>query len=234
MRSAGLPVSVVGVVIALLVLMPEGMSAVRAARRGQVQTSLNLAYGSAMASIGLTIPAIAVASVWLSGPLILGLGAGQLVLLAMTVVVGGADGDARPRDAAAGRRAPVDLRCVPVPGGEPVSARRAWEWLGRHDPGYGALRRACRAALVMPLMFALGDVVIGDPALATFAAFGSFAMLLLVDFSGPMRRPAAGPGGARRSPVACSWSSARWRPGTLAGGRVDGGRRRSWCCSPGW
>jgi hypothetical protein len=60
-------------------------------------------------------------------------------------------------------------------------------WLSARDPGFGALRRAGRAALVMPAMFALGDVVIGNPAVATFAAFGSFAMLLLVDFGGPMR-----------------------------------------------
>ncbi len=60
-------------------------------------------------------------------------------------------------------------------------------WLGRHDPGYAALRRAGRTAIIMPAMFAFGDKVIGDPTFATFAAFGSFAMLLLVDFSGPMR-----------------------------------------------
>ncbi|HEX6695859.1 MAG TPA: FUSC family protein [Solirubrobacteraceae bacterium] len=60
-------------------------------------------------------------------------------------------------------------------------------WLGERDRGFSALRRAGRAALVMPAMFALGDVVIGNPAVATFAAFGSFAMLLLVDFGGPMR-----------------------------------------------
>jgi Ca2+:H+ antiporter len=75
------------VVIAMLVLLPETLAAVRAARRGRVQTSLNLAYGSAMASIGLTIPTIALASIWLDGPLVLGLGATQLVLLALTVVV---------------------------------------------------------------------------------------------------------------------------------------------------
>lgn len=86
--AAGLPASFVGVVIALLVLAPETFAAVRAARRGLTQTSLNLALGSAMASVGLTIPAIALASVWLEGPLELGLGATQLVLLAMTVVVG--------------------------------------------------------------------------------------------------------------------------------------------------
>jgi hypothetical protein len=60
-------------------------------------------------------------------------------------------------------------------------------WLRERDPRFSALRRAGRAALVMPAMFALGDVVIGNPAVATFAAFGSFAMLLLVDFPGPMR-----------------------------------------------
>jgi Ca2+:H+ antiporter len=85
--AVGFPPSFVGVVIALLVLAPETLAAVRAAARGRIQTSLNLAYGSAMASIGLTIPVIALATVWLEGPLVLGLGATQLVLLAMTVVV---------------------------------------------------------------------------------------------------------------------------------------------------
>ncbi|MGW1891857.1 calcium:proton antiporter [Streptomyces sp. NPDC002004] len=86
-QAAGLPASVVGVVIALLVLLPETIAAVRAARRDRVQTSLNLALGSAMASIGLTIPAVAAASLWLSGPLVLGLGPVHMVLLALTVVV---------------------------------------------------------------------------------------------------------------------------------------------------
>lgn len=87
-ESAGMPHSVVGVIIALLVLLPETIAAVRATRRDRVQTSLNLALGSAMASIGLTIPAVAVASVWLSGPLVLGLGPTHMVLLALTVIVG--------------------------------------------------------------------------------------------------------------------------------------------------
>ncbi|MFV0131393.1 calcium:proton antiporter [Streptomyces sp. HMX112] len=86
-ETAGLPKAVVGVVIALMVLLPETLAAVRAARRDRVQTSLNLAYGSAIASIGLTIPAIALASVWLSGPLVLGLGPLHLVLLALTAAV---------------------------------------------------------------------------------------------------------------------------------------------------
>jgi len=85
--AVGFPPSFVGVVIAVLVLLPETLAAARAARRGRIQTSLNLAYGSAMASIGLTIPTIALASIWLDGPLVLGLGPTQLVLFALTVVV---------------------------------------------------------------------------------------------------------------------------------------------------
>ncbi|MEU2058676.1 ionic transporter y4hA [Streptomyces sp. NPDC013455] len=85
--AAGLPHAVVGVIIALLVLLPETIAALRSARRDRVQTSLNLALGSAMASIGLTIPAVALASVWLSGPLVLGLGPTHMLLLALTVVV---------------------------------------------------------------------------------------------------------------------------------------------------
>jgi len=85
--AVGFPHTFVGVVIATLVLLPETLAAARAARQGRVQTSFNLAYGSAMASIGLTIPAIALASIWLRGPLVLGLGPIQLVLLALTVVI---------------------------------------------------------------------------------------------------------------------------------------------------
>jgi Ca2+:H+ antiporter len=84
--AAGLPQSIVGVIIALLILLPETLAASRAAQREQLQISLNLAYGSAMASIGLTIPTIAVASIWLPGPLLLGLGATHIVLLALTTV----------------------------------------------------------------------------------------------------------------------------------------------------
>ncbi|WP_285632959.1 calcium:proton antiporter [Actinoallomurus iriomotensis] len=87
LAAAGLPQKVVGVVIALLVLLPETIAAVRAAYRDRIQISLNLALGSAMASIGLTIPAIAMAGIWLSGPLVLGLGPTHLILLGLTVAV---------------------------------------------------------------------------------------------------------------------------------------------------
>jgi Ca2+:H+ antiporter len=85
--ALGFPPAVVGVVIALMVLAPETIAAVRAATRNRVQVSLNLALGSAMASIGLTIPAIAVASIWLDGPLELGLNQLQSVLLLLTAAV---------------------------------------------------------------------------------------------------------------------------------------------------
>jgi MFS family permease len=63
----------------------------------------------------------------------------------------------------------------------------ALDWLRTRDRGLAGLRRAGRTAIVMPALFALGDRVIDNATLATFAAFGSFAMLLLVDFGGPMR-----------------------------------------------
>ncbi len=83
----GLPYAVVGVVIALFVLAPESIAATRNAARDRVQLSLNLAYGSAMASIGLTIPAVALAMIWISGPLELGLEPTQMILFALTIVV---------------------------------------------------------------------------------------------------------------------------------------------------
>jgi Ca2+:H+ antiporter len=86
--SIGAPQSAVGVLIALLVLAPETLAAVRNAQRDRVQTSFNLAYGSAIASIGLTIPTIALATIWLDGPLVLGLESMQTVLLAITAIVG--------------------------------------------------------------------------------------------------------------------------------------------------
>jgi hypothetical protein len=64
--------------------------------------------------------------------------------------------------------------------------RRLTAWLRRRDPGLAATRRAARTALVMPSLFALCAEVLHKPAMATFAAFGSFAMLLLVEFTGPM------------------------------------------------
>jgi len=82
------PSAVIGIAIALLVLLPETWAALRAAHSNRLQTSLNLALGSALASIGLTIPAVAVVSVWLDVRLLLGLESKDLVLLTLTFVVG--------------------------------------------------------------------------------------------------------------------------------------------------
>jgi len=85
--AAGAPQAVIGIAIAMLVLLPETWAAARAARANRLQTSLNLAFSSALASIGLTIPAVAFASVVIGMPLALGLEAKVLVLLALTFVV---------------------------------------------------------------------------------------------------------------------------------------------------
>lgn len=86
-RAAAAPEAVTGIVIAMLVLLPEAWAAVRAARRNRMQTSLNLALGSALATIGLTIPAVAVLATVIGMPLELGLPATQIVLLALTLLV---------------------------------------------------------------------------------------------------------------------------------------------------
>jgi Ca2+:H+ antiporter len=85
--SAGAPKTVLGIVIAMLVLLPETWAAVRAAHANRLQTSLNLALGSALSSIGLTIPAVALTSVLIGMPLVLGLQAKELVLLVLTFLV---------------------------------------------------------------------------------------------------------------------------------------------------
>ncbi len=86
-RSASAPAAVVGIVIALLVLLPETLAALRAAIHNRMQTSLNLALGSALATIGLTIPAVGALSVMLGIPLELGLPAKETVLLFVTLLV---------------------------------------------------------------------------------------------------------------------------------------------------
>ena len=83
----GFPPALVGVLIALIILLPETIAALKAANRSHMQTSLNLAYGSAMASIGLTIPVLALASFWLPGHLLLGLDAVHIALFAISAVV---------------------------------------------------------------------------------------------------------------------------------------------------
>ncbi len=80
-----LPKSLVGVVIAAIILLPEATAAIIAARKNKLQTSINLSLGSALASIGLTIPAVAILSIVLDMPVILGLDIKSIVLLGLSV-----------------------------------------------------------------------------------------------------------------------------------------------------
>ena len=81
------PRAVVGIVIAALVLLPETWAAVRATRANRLQTSMNLAIGSALACIGLTVPVVVVAAITLKLPLVLGLAPMEMALLAVTFLV---------------------------------------------------------------------------------------------------------------------------------------------------
>jgi Ca2+:H+ antiporter len=81
----GAPNAIVGIVIAVLVLLPEGIAALRAARQNRLQSSLNLALGSALASIGLTIPAISILSLVVGVKLELGIDMKSVVLLLLSL-----------------------------------------------------------------------------------------------------------------------------------------------------
>ncbi len=86
-EAANAPRGVVGIVIAATVLLPETWAAVRAARADRLQTSMNLAVGSALASIGLTVPLVVLASIIFDLPLVLGLSPKEMTLLAVTFLV---------------------------------------------------------------------------------------------------------------------------------------------------
>jgi Ca2+:H+ antiporter len=83
--GAGLPVAFVGVVIAMLILLPEGVTSLRFAAANRLQSSLNAALGSALATIGLTIPCVAAAALLLDRPLVLGLNDESMTLLLLTL-----------------------------------------------------------------------------------------------------------------------------------------------------
>jgi Ca2+:H+ antiporter len=85
--AAGLPKTFVGVVIAAIVLMPEGLAAMRSALFNRLQNSINLALGSAIASIGLTIPAVAVVSLALKRQIALGIPTIDMTLLVLTLYI---------------------------------------------------------------------------------------------------------------------------------------------------
>jgi Ca2+:H+ antiporter len=83
----GAPPAFAGVIVALLILLPESIAAIGAARRNDLQKSINLALGSSLATIGLTVPAVAVVAYALDKQLVLGLNAPEMVLLVLTFVI---------------------------------------------------------------------------------------------------------------------------------------------------
>jgi Ca2+:H+ antiporter len=83
----GAPKALVGIIIAAVVLLPEALAALRAARANRLQTSLNLAIGSALASIGLTIPAVAIVALATGWTLTLGIDPKSTVLLLLSLMV---------------------------------------------------------------------------------------------------------------------------------------------------
>ncbi len=85
--SIGAPPAFAGVLVAFLILLPESVAAVTAARRNDLQKSINLALGSSLATIGLTIPAVAVAAYALDKQLVLGLDTQEMVLLVLTFIL---------------------------------------------------------------------------------------------------------------------------------------------------
>ena len=85
--AIGAPPAFAGIVVALLILLPESVAALAAARRNDLQKSINLALGSSIATIGLTVPAVAIATYLLDKTLVLGLGARDMVLLLMTMLI---------------------------------------------------------------------------------------------------------------------------------------------------
>jgi Ca2+:H+ antiporter len=87
LAAVGAPPAVLGIAISIVVLLPETGAALRAALANRLQTSMNLALGSGLASIGLTIPGVALVSVLLRQPLVLGVGAKDLILLALSFAV---------------------------------------------------------------------------------------------------------------------------------------------------
>ena len=87
-NNAGAPKTIVGIAIALLVLMPEGFAAVRAAKANRLQSSLNLALGSALASIGLTIPTVAAIAIFFNLPLSLGISSLNMTLMYLSFFIG--------------------------------------------------------------------------------------------------------------------------------------------------
>jgi len=85
--AIGAPPAFAGILVAVLILLPESVAAISAARKNDLQKSINLALGSSLATIGLTIPAVAVAAYALHKQLVLGLDTQEMVLLVLTFIL---------------------------------------------------------------------------------------------------------------------------------------------------
>ena len=86
-ENMGAPRALVGVIIAFVVLLPEGLAAIRAAQNNQIQSSINLSLGSALASVGLTIPAVSAVCIFYDIPFVLGLDMKSIILLSLSVFI---------------------------------------------------------------------------------------------------------------------------------------------------
>jgi Ca2+:H+ antiporter len=86
-EGMGLPTALGGILIAILILSPEGVAALKAAARNHLQRAVNLSLGSALSTIGLTVPVVLAISAWTGTPLELGLSQLEIVLLATTLFV---------------------------------------------------------------------------------------------------------------------------------------------------
>lgn len=87
LSDAGLPLALTGVLVAVLILAPEGLAAVASAKRDSMQRTMNILLGSALSTIGLTVPAVLLLSLWLDSPIGLGLESPEIVLLVATILL---------------------------------------------------------------------------------------------------------------------------------------------------
>ena len=121
----GAPPAFAGILVALLILLPEGVAAVGAARKNDLQKSINLALGSSLATIGLTIPAVAVAAYELDKQLVLGLSPQDMVLLALTLLAQHADTGQRPHQYPFRAGPPCGICGIYVPGVRSLSRKKS-------------------------------------------------------------------------------------------------------------
>ena len=130
-HAFGAPRAAIGIAVALIVLLPESIAAIRAALANRLQTSLNLALGSALATIGLTVPIVVGVCLWFDIPLVLGLEAKDIVLLALTSARRHHRRGGRPHQSHVRRRADRHFRRLPVSRPRAIARSRPRRHVGR-------------------------------------------------------------------------------------------------------